>query len=235
MSQANSEQHIGELLADRNPPEAVADSVINDHERQQELQRRAANLQTFIASRGERYADCKLSTYDCEYEKQREVVKALREYGCAIHENVKGGLGIVAFGPKGTGKDHLLSAMAVHAIRAGHNVMWVNGAELFGEFRDNIGDQRRTEAAIVRSYVTPAILYLSDPLPPMGSVTEFQATTLFRILDARYSRRKPTWCSVNVNDGTELEQRLGPQNADRLRDGALALYCSWPSYRKVRQ
>ena len=56
---------------------------------------------------------------------------------------------------------------------------------------------------------------------------------LFRILDGRYSRRRPTWVTVNVSSRAELNERLTPQNADRLRDGALAVFCDWQTYRKT--
>ena len=39
--------------------------------------------------------------------------------------------------------------------------------------------------------------------------------------------------TVNVASGAELDERLSPQGADRLRDGALAIYCDWSSWRKA--
>jgi DNA replication protein DnaC len=87
---------------------------------------------------------------------------------------------------------------------------------------------------LVNRMVQPDVLYLSDPLPPFGNLTAHQATMLFRILDARYSRSKPTWVSVNVVSGLELDERIGAQNGDRLRDNAICILCDWPSYRKAR-
>ena len=40
------------------------------------------------------------------------------------------------------------------------------------------------------------------------------------------------WVTVNVNSRAELDSRMGVQLADRLVDGALTLFCNWPSYRK---
>jgi hypothetical protein len=52
-------------------------------------------------------------------------------------------------------------------------------------------------------------------------------------VDYRYSHRKPIWLTLNVADGAEAELRMGAQTVDRLRDGALVLFCNWPSYRKA--
>lgn len=197
-----------------------------------------------VKHRGERYRDCLLANFDCGLDEQTEAVGMLRDYCESVRERAKKCEGIVLFGPRGTGKDHLLMAVARAAIGAGMSVGWQNGMDLFGDVRDamsNGSDERR----IVSDLVRPDVLYLSDPLPVVttaqssgkanGALTEFQASMLFRILDGRYSRNRPTWVTVNVQSGKELDERLGPQNADRLRDNALAIYCNWPSYRKAKQ
>jgi hypothetical protein len=55
---------------------------------------------------------------------------------------------------------------------------------------------------------------------------------LFRILDGRYNHLRPTWVSVNVSNRNELDERMGVTLAERLVDGALTIFCNWPSYRK---
>lgn len=109
------------------------------------------------------------------------------------------------------------------------SVRWVNGSTLYRSMREGMGED---EGELINRYVYPSILYLSDPIPPVGSLTPFQATTLFSIIDARYRDKLPTWSSLNVADGGEAAQRLGSAIADRLRDGAISLSCSWPSFRK---
>ena len=111
------------------------------------------------------------------------------------------------------------------------SIRWVNGADMFGDARDLISDGG-SEKDFVRRLVLPSVLYISDPVPPSGSITEFQASLLFRILDGRYSAGKPTIATVNVASRAELDTRIGSQNSDRLRDGALCVPCAWSSYRK---
>lgn len=214
-------------------------------ERQRELQRergrRLASWQSFLHARGSRYQNATLDTFVADTPKQVAAVEALREYSADIVARIESGEGIVLFGPKGTGKDHLLVALCRTAIEAGKTVHWQNGMDLFGEIRDRM-DGGESERQLINKLVSPEVLYLSDPVPPVvvsqdgksrGGLTEFQAAMMFRILDGRYSRNRSTWCSVNVGKGTELEDRMGTQNVDRLRDGALSIHCDWPSHRVV--
>jgi DNA replication protein DnaC len=194
---------------------------------------RQQQWERLLAQRGERYRDCRLHTFECSEGSQQAVVKQLVGFCHSIGENIGKGRGLILFGPKGTGKDHLAMACARAAIAAFCSLRWVNGADLFGDFRDAMGSGER-ESDLLAKYTGPDVLWISDPLPPAGSLTEFQTTTLFRLLDRRYSHRLGTWITVNVAGASELEQRIGAQNFDRLRDGALVLHCNWKSYRRAR-
>lgn len=200
-------------------------------ERKQADSDRVHNWKVFIEQRGERYAYCTLENYTVSSQQQEHAVGQVREYIANISERIATGVNLILFGPKGTGKDHLLAAAAREAIRNDFTVLWRNGMDLFGDVRD-LFDRQMSEKAFVDKLVRPSVLYISDPLPPVGKLTEFQMTMLFRLLDARYSRNRSVWCSVNVSGPGEAEERLAPQNVDRLRDGALAIYCNWESFRR---
>lgn len=221
------------------PPLTDQQIAARDRERQEretdrEQFARHDRLRGLIRERGERYAGCRLSNFAADTEAQKRAVKELVDYCGEITDRIADGEGVILFGPKGTGKDHLAMALARAAILAGKYVLWQNGMDLFGDIRDGI-DRGDSERALVRRMVNPEVLYLSDPLPPFGNLTEYQASMLFRILDGRYSRGKPTWCTVNVSSGADLDARMGAQNGDRLRDGAIAIFCDWPSHRRVKQ
>lgn len=208
----------------------IADDIARDKSQQEKV----ARWQQLVAERGKRYASCLLSNFACDCPKQSEAVSQLTEHCRMIRERSERGEGVVLFGPRGTGKDHLAMAVCRAAIQAGMTVKWLNGADFFADMRDRIGSHE-TERQLVHQYVRPNILYFSDPLPPLGVLTEFQATTLFRILDARYSQMRPIIATVNVSGSAELDARIGPQNSDRLRDGALTIYCDWPSHRRSKR
>jgi len=184
---------------------------------------------------GKRYARCRLDNYAIEHNAQRPIVEALRDYAARFPEVRERGAGVVLFGPPGTGKDHLLAGLAWEVFDK-HRVapMFAHGLDLFGDVRDRIGSDEQ-EGEIIARFGRAAVLVLSDPLPPRGALTDWQAGVLLRILDRRYRMMLPTWVSMNVANGAEADERLGAQAVDRLKDGAVVGWCSWPSYRRVAE
>ena len=198
-----------------------------------EHDRRIQNaMDDFQRVRGRRYVQCTFESFQCETPEATAAVAMLREYASEIASQVNLGAGVLLYGPPGTGKDHLVTCLVREAITAGIGVFWVNGMELYAGIRDAIG-KGESEGDECRKLVAPDVLVLSDPLPPAGTLTEFQAATLFRVIDGRYSQRKATWVTANIASYEEFSMRLGAQNADRLRDGAWVANCNWPSFRKV--
>lgn len=193
-----------------------------------ERQGRLANL---IRQAGHRYADCTLATFKATSDKQRRAAEGVVAY-CDMLRDAWESSSLILFGPVGTGKDHLAIAVARILIEdLGKRVEWLNGQDWFGRVRDAM-DSNRPEADLIRVYATPDVLVLSDPVPPVGSLTQHQSTMLYRLIDARYSRGVPTICTVNVKDSAEADERLGAATWDRLCHGAWTIHCNWPSYRK---
>lgn len=194
-------------------------------------------MRHLLDDRGRRYQDAFLENYICSCDEQKQLVDQLREYCENAKENISRGRGIVLFGPKGSGKDHLLMSAARYAIGQEVAVQWQNGLEIYAEVRDAMKKQdwrdgERTEESVKRPLVKAPVLWISDPLPPTGSLSEWQQTLLFEIVDRRYNHMRPTWVSMNVASGKEAEERMGAATVDRLRDGALTYFCNWQSYRQ---
>lgn len=198
---------------------------------QADARRREAAMKGLTRAVGQRFAGVSLENYRATLPEQRKVLQAAEDYAGSIHQHVTAGDGLVLFGAPGTGKTHLLCGTAKAAIDAGVSVVWTNGQDLFARFRAAI-DGEGSESKLVREMSKPAVLVIDDVLPPSGSLTDYQATTLYRIVDSRYRDCRPTWVSMNVSDGTEAEKGMGAQVVDRLRHGALTLFCNWPSYRR---
>ena len=186
---------------------------------------------SITVARGARYQRCRLSNYEIYHDDQKPVKDALIAFCRGIDQNVRDGRNIILFGPKGTGKDHLITAVGLHADKAGHSVRWENGMDLYGSFRDAM-DADTTEKELIRALVRPDVLIISDPIPPKGSLTEYQTSMLFRVIDGRYSELKGTWVTLNCLSGGEAEERMGAQTVDRLKHDALSLWCEWPSFRE---
>lgn len=120
-------------------------------------------------------------------------------------------------------------AMLQHGIR----VEWLSGLDFYGDCRDRI-ESGDPESKAIRHYANPAVLAVSDPLPPTGQLTVFQRSMLFRVVDRRYSQMRPTWVTLNVASRNEAMERIGANIIDRLTHEALVVHCDWPSYRRAR-
>lgn len=164
---------------------------------------------------------------------QRDVVGMVTEWAEGFEQRVKRGEGLVLMGPVGTGKDHLaFGAVARGVSTTGASALWVACRELFGASRDAMsGDE--AERRFVRTYVSPDVLILSDPTPPVGDgLTSWQSDVLFRIVDTRWRSLKPTVVTANFADDRDAENAVGAPTWDRITDRAFVALTNWGSFRK---
>lgn len=212
-------------------PTDEAVRLLQETEDWSEQQGRDKKLGEFLQAAGRRFEDATLGSYRIEHPGQQQIINALRAFADTLPDHVRDGHGIVMAGPVGTGKDHCLVGVGrVAIVRHGFSVGWWRGVDLYSAFRDSI---RRDEAdsRLVDELTSPDILILSDPLPPTGAISEYQASRLMQVIDYRHSNCKPTWASMNVASSSEADERLSVPVRDRLVDGALVCRCDWPSYR----
>ena len=194
--------------------------------------RRDHHLREFNESVGPRFASATLKNYEVTLPEQRKVVDAVRGYATAIKARVAAGEGIILFGTAGTGKTHLLCAVGKIAIEAGLMVEWTNGQDLFARFRAAI-DGNESESQIIRQLVAPDVLILDDVLPPGGA----PATTRPAISTESSTRVLPVSADVGQHERGRWDRSqrgMAAQVVDRLRHGALTVFCNWPSYRRAQ-
>jgi DNA replication protein DnaC len=214
----------------RSDKAAAADAERDAAEQSREPRRRFEKLMDEV---GIRYRRCTLDSFVASTAEQKKVFTAVRDYRDTMPDRLKAGQGLVLFGPSGTGKDHLMvSLLRDLVVTHWETAKWLNGVGLYSMFRDSM-DTGMPEAAIVSKLAAPTVLVLSDPQPPIGSLTPFQAQCLFQVVDERYRRGKATWVTMNAASGADAEAKIGVATVDRFRDGALTLFCNWPSYRKA--
>ena len=188
-------------------------------------------LDSLQRTRGERYAGCTLAGFRCDHGPQTLAVEKLRSYCMNIGQHAAEGQGVFLFGACGTGKDHLAMAVAVAFVRTlAEKVAWASGAMLFEQLRDSF-DGKKTEREVMRDYRTEPLLWISDPLPVKGELTQYQAEALYRLIDARYNARKPVLVTANIEPGN-ADATLGPAIARRLRESTMQVHCNWPAFRK---
>jgi DNA replication protein DnaC len=193
-----------------------------------------------VSSLGPRYAECSFTNFNVYEEttdedrpSQRQVLDQIQAFAAEAPDRLAQGGGVVLFGKPGTGKDHLLCALAYWVVLChGFTVRWTGGPELFERARDRIRDDSEAEREMISEYCKTQILIISDPVPAKGNISQYSADIVQRIVDKRYRSLKSTWATMNVHDGEEAEQRLASPIVDRLRHHALCLKCMWPSFRK---
>jgi DNA replication protein DnaC len=209
-----------------------------------------------IATRGSLYGECRFSNFSVESPAQREALAAVRDFGSRLMDHMAAGRNLIVFGPRGTGKDHLLTALMSQASlqhgfdhydpsgyrrlyrdgdKARCTLRWVNGMELFSDLRATFRDDVATEHDWRDQLFKPSVLAISDPLPPCGALSEWQQQAILRVVDFRYSHRKPIWLTMNVADRPEMDARLGAMAADRLIDNAVLVGCCWASHRRKHE
>lgn len=182
---------------------------------------------------GPRYSAsrCGLKTFDLYHLDQKPVLARLQALEPKLVEFVQRGQGLIFLGSVGTGKDHLMASMLHAAAEAGLRCSWVNGQEIFGQFRDRIDTGQRDEDYF-RQLTLPAVLGISDPIPPVGSPSAWDINNLYRLVDRRYCACKSTWISLNAESTDEADRKLSEPVFDRLRESAEIFNCFWPSYRE---
>lgn len=213
----------------RTTPEAV--------QRREEMERRSREIAAaqswadVYPAIGVRYRDCTLESFIAATERQRAVKETIERFVQNMAANLQAGTNLVLFGTVGTGKDHLLVAALREAIKAGAKAKYVSGMDLWAQMRGAFADDKN-ESTVLKDYQRCDVLAISDPIPPFGTLTEFQTQVLYRLIDARYRACKGTWMTINVADGEQATAKLGAANVDRLKDHAVMVRFDWESHRK---
>lgn len=239
-SPSHASQPIKTLLASRLSPETwerseklAVEHAAFEAARQRALARESLEKarQELWEERGRRYRQASLDNFIADLPEQRKVLSAMRGYARDLRTNVEAGKGVILVGPAGTGKDHLVASLFDQAVDAGYVVRWTSGPKLFARLRGAIQEET-ADAAVIRPFIQADILALSDPAPITGSLTSYQMTRLYEIIDARYNALRPCWVTLNTSGPAEAMEKVGAPIIDRLRDGALSLICDWPSNRQ---
>lgn len=167
--------------------------------------------------------------------KQRAAVQKVKDYLRSLKENVREGRNVILYGPKGTGKDHLMTAMLRYAVFDGADCRWWDGLTLYAHLRSLVG-RKESEVPLLNNLIRANVVAISDPVPPNGGVVkEHAADFLFRLFDQRSRKKRPIWVTANFATQKEAEDRTAPQIHDRLRNRAIQIPCEWPSYRRPEE
>lgn len=204
---------------------------VRDYKDEDRRRRQYARWEDLVSRIGRRYVNCRFDNFEADTDAKRAAVREVRAFTDRLTTDVESCQNLIIYGPVGTGKDHLLTAVMYAAIKADLTLYWRDGMNLFAELRGLIGSEV-SEKEMLRRLAWPDVLAISDPLPPQGQMTDFQSSWMMRLIDRRYRDMRPTLITTNVIDSKDLYSRLGVPQADRLTESTLSVCCKWESYRK---
>lgn len=154
--------------------------------------------------------------------------------------------GLFISGSYGTGKTHLAAAISNQLLREGVPVICMTMIDLLARIKQTYDrSDEATEADIMRIYEEVPLLVIDD----IGSEqpTEWGATTIYAIINARYEAYMPVVVTTNYA-GDELIRRMTPigpsgrplssknaeKTVDRLYEMCAGVEMNWESWRVKR-
>lgn len=130
-------------------PRRQSPEQLERHRREQIAAERSERWRSFAEALGPRYLGCRFANFTIEEHsahatEMHDVVGEFQKYARDLPNRVEDGQGLIAYGPSGGGKDHLLTALSHTAITS-HNmhVRWTNGVDFYRQVRDGFTRNRR--------------------------------------------------------------------------------------------
>lgn len=177
------------------------------------------------------YTDRSFDNFEVYDDDQERVLHELREFQREVFENVMSGRGLILFGNKGVGKDHLLSALMFDALRRyGIRAWYRNGREFFEQCaadRKRKFNPQDLSMLNTKFFCNVRLLVISDLTIEKEPLGYWEKNDLYTVVEYRRKMNLPTWYSFNVQGASEAEECYGGQIMERMTTNALILYCGW--------
>ena len=177
-----------------------------------------------------RFRSATFASYAAETRGQRHVLKVVKAYADRFADRRAVGGGLMLLGRPGTGKTHLMCALAAQLLdrwRIRYSDCWsiINAVKA-----TYAKESRAREEQVMHFYAVPDLLLIDEI--GVGHGTDADRAIIHRIIDLRYQAVKPTVVAGNV-DIEELKHHLGERAVSRLFDsGGVSLSFDWDDHRR---
>ncbi len=184
---------------------------------------------------GRRFQMRTFDNFVCTTDGQRKCFEIAKEYADGFKAHAQIGEGLFFAGTVGTGKTHLAAAIAIKLLNDGVPVIFRTGIDVFADIRKAYDGGRVSESDITETYKTVDLLVIDD----LGKekMTEWAASMLFGIINARYEKMLPTIITTNL-DTEALRRTLGDEQTraqaiiSRLQETSIVVTMVWSDYRR---
>jgi len=176
---------------------------------------------------GARFAERDFTTFEVNLHNQ-QAYEECREYASNLGRNTE--LGLLLYGPVGTGKTHLAAAILKAAFARGLPAAMIPVPKLLAEIRKGIQDG---EGRALAEKVAARFFVVLDDLGAERT-TDWVQEELFLLVNSRYEAKLPTVVTTNCTP-EELVEKVGQRTADRLKEMCKPVFVGGPSKRAEKR
>lgn len=192
----------------------------SEQERKEKLESLYSNYKKTVP---ERYWKESLDTFKCDTPEQKKAVDVCRKYIDCLN-NKSSSMNFIILGAVGCGKTHL----ACGIIREYGGVYKESSTICTEVHNGNSFSNAKSEEDIIRDYSSHKLLVIDEVGRAFDS--KFEQYVLYKIINARYNRRKPTVIISNFSKD-EYQKYMGLAIIDRLSEQGGLYEIKAPSYR----